>query len=339
MKKNIILGFLTTLVLSVILIGCGGNEEAEDSDVNTLRIAAVHPENHPQTQAVFDYADKVTEDTDGVLEFDVYPANQLGDYETVYNEISEGTIDMALITIPSERNSNLEILSFPYLVDSYEEAEILFSAEDGYVFNIVDEMVKDEGVQLLGLRPMGFGGVGATKEIENAAEPGADKNIIARIPQMNTWREYATEIGFNTNSLPFSEIFSSLQTGVVDATLGSPASSNYDNFRDVITDYYQYQNSLESTGLIINQDLFESFPEEVQNVLTERGKEFTTQGIEMAEEIDNDYMNMLEEEGITVHRFTDEEISKMAEFTRNNVWPKIDDVEQEYLDQIIEALE
>src|SRR5699024_4032206 len=139
--------------------------------------------------------------------------------------------------------------------------------------------------------------------------------------------------------LPFREIFSSLQTGVVDATLGSPASSNYDNFRDVITDYYQYQNSLESTGLIINQDLFESFPEEVQNVLTERGKEFTTQGIEMAEEIDNDYMNMLEEEGITVHRFTDEEISKMAEFTRENVWPKIDDVEQDYLDRIIEELE
>src|SRR5699024_6211666 len=135
----------------------------------------------------------------------------LGDYETVYNEISEGTIDMALITIPSERNSNLEILSFPYLVDSYEQAEILFSADDGYVFNIVDEMVKDEGVQLLGLRPMGFGGVVATKEFENAAEPGADKNIIARIPQMNTWREYATDIGFNTNSLPFSEIFSSLQ--------------------------------------------------------------------------------------------------------------------------------
>lgn len=341
MRKNTILKLLTVLVLSVIVIACGDQGEsgdAEGDDVQTLRIAAVHPEDHPQTQAVYEYAERVTEDTDGALEFNVYPANQLGDYETVYNEISEGTIDMALITLPGERNSNLEILSFPYLVDSYEQADILFSADDGYVFEIVDEMVKEEGIQLLGLRAMGFGGVGATKEIENAAEPGADKNIIARIPQMNTWREYATQIGFNTNSLPFSEIFSSLQTGVVDATLGSPASSNYDNFRDVITDYYQYQNSLESTGLIINQELFDSFSEDVQNILTERGKEFTAEGIEMAEEIDNDYMQKLEEEGITVHRFTDEEISAMAEFTRENVWPEIDVVDQEYLDNVIEAL-
>lgn len=346
MRKHEIIIFVLLITFGLILVGCGSEEKKSDKnddnenneDVSIIKVSTVHPMDHPQTKAVIDYTEKVTEETGGSLEFDIYPAGELGDYETVYDEITRGTIDMGLLTIPSGRNSNLEILGFPYLVDNYDQAYTLFSVDDGYVFEIVDEIIEDHGAKLLGIRAMGFGGIGTTKELKNANKPGENKDVLVRIPQMNSFQLYARDFGFNTNSLPFSEVFSSLQTNVIDGTIGSPASSNYENFRDIITDYYQYNYGFEGTGFIVNSELFESLSEEEQKIMVDYGKEFTTEGIAEAAEIDQEYRDKLSEEGITIHEFSEEEIREMADFVRTETWPKIEEVDQGYLDEVREII-
>lgn len=336
MKKKILV--LATLFL---LIGCS-NEKAESTidgvSVKKLKVSAMHPKEHPQTQAVYDFADIVNKESGGTLEFDIFPANQLGDYTSVYEEVMKGTIDMALLSVPSSRDSNLEILGFPHLVDSYDQAKKMYSKE-GYVHQLVEGILNDHGIELLGLRALGFGGIGSTKEITDHKTPGSKKDTVVRVPQMNSHREYAKAMGFNTVSIPYAEIFSSLQTKAIDGVVGSPPSSNYQNFRDVLKYYYQYNNSFEASSLIINQKFWESLSDKEQEILKRNGATFTVEGIEEAEKNDREYMDKLKEAGVEVIEYTPEEVKVIADYVREHAWPLIKEVEKEHLDNAIKDME
>ena len=74
-----------------------------------LRFANQVPVEHTATKLMHQVADEVKEKTNGRIEIVVYPANQLGDYTLVYEELIRGTIDMAAISIPSQFDPRLEL--------------------------------------------------------------------------------------------------------------------------------------------------------------------------------------------------------------------------------------
>ena len=79
----------------------GGAQTSPGSDSNananavTFRLSTAMAVDDPVTLAANAFAEKVAEKTEGRVVIDVYPANQLGDYLSVFDEIMRGTIDMA----------------------------------------------------------------------------------------------------------------------------------------------------------------------------------------------------------------------------------------------------
>lgn len=344
MKKHIILIMFT---MSIIIMGCSSKEPTESTSeskseeersITELKVSAMHPEDHPQTQAVIGFKEAVEKETEGSIEFDIFPANQLGDYKSVYEEVARGTIDAALLSLASDRDSRLEILGFPYLISTYEEAEKMYS-KDSFAYQLVEDIVSEHGVKLLGLRALGFGGTSATKEIKNPKTAGMDKDLVVRVPQINIHRIYAEELGFRTVSLPYEDIFSGLQTGTVEGVTTNPASSAYQNFKDVVKHYYRNNDTFEASVLIINQDLWNSLSDEEQEILARNGEVFTQEGIQEAEKIDNEYVDKLKEEGIEIHEYTEKEIQEMAEYIRENAWTQVSDEMQEVLNEARKDIE
>lgn len=318
---------LVIVIMSVLfIVGCSndtGNtqNEGKSKDTRSLRVSGMSPEDHPNTLALMDFAEIIEEKTNGDIQFDIYPANQLGDYTSVYEEVMKGTIDMALLSVPSQFDSRTEVLNMPYLVENYEQAKELFS-DDSYVYQLVEEIMLEQGIKLLGIRPQGFGGIGTTKEVKSSAQPGEDKGVMVRIPQMEVYRTYAEGMGFRTVSIPYADVYTALQTGTAEGVVGSIPSSNYLSFRDVITHYYQYNNTFEGMALIVNSNVWDGFSEEEQKVFSEAGKSFTIKSIEDAEKIDREYLDKLKEEGIEVVEYSEEEINNIANYIRENVWLK-----------------
>ena len=66
----------------------------------TLRFAGQLPPEHSGTGYMNEIAKTVAEKSNGRIEIKVYPANQLGDYGLVHQELIKGTIDMAIISVP-----------------------------------------------------------------------------------------------------------------------------------------------------------------------------------------------------------------------------------------------
>lgn len=327
MKKYFI--FLV-LILTMILFGCSNtlNEETNSkttSATKKIRVSAMSPDDHPSMEVLKEFKEDVQEQSNGSLELEIFPANQLGDYTSVYEEVMKGTIDMAFLSAPSQIDSRMEVLNMPYLVEDYDDARERFST-DSYLYSIIDEVLEEQNIQLLGLGPIGFGGIGTTRQSENHDLVDGDKGLMVRVPEMNVYQQYAEAMGFNTVSIPYADVFTALQTGTADGVIGAPAADNYVSFRDVITHYYQYNNTFEAQVLIMNLDLWDSLTDEEKSVLQDTGENFTLNMINKAEETDEKYIKKLKEEGIEVIEYTAEEIKSFSDHIREKVWPQSKDV-------------
>ncbi|MDK2986558.1 MAG: TRAP-type transport system periplasmic protein [Clostridia bacterium] len=335
MKKiKLIFSIFCIVVLALaVLAGCGNNETELDSQQSgdkqnegskkiELRLAGQHPVEHMATEALNRIKETIAEKSNGRIEITIYPANQLGDYTQVYEEIMRGTIDMALISIPSQYDPRLEIGFIPYIAANYEEIKKVF-ASNSFLFNEVTKLHDNLGVKFLGFFGEGFGGIGCSKMPEAPANFNVDKGLLVRVPPMDVFKFGAEDLGYRTTTIPYAETYAALQTGVADGWVGGPPNLNYLWFRDVIDYYLQYNNSFESTSFVMNKKLFESLSPEDQKIIQEAIAAESENSFDLAKADDEKYRKMLREEGIEVIEFTDEELKAMAEHAREVTWPKL----------------
>ncbi|MCP8616339.1 TRAP transporter substrate-binding protein DctP [Salirhabdus salicampi] len=333
MRIKNIFSTLLIVVMMFTLAGCNTADETgnnangsgkNNSDTINIKLAGQSPEDHPSTQALYDFAEKVNEKTDGRVKIKVYPANQLGDYTTVFEEVGRGTIEMALIGLPGNQDKRLELIFTPYMVSSYEGIEERYGP-DSYVFNKIQEITDELGVKLLAFHANGFGGVGTSKEINNLLDLGSDKDILLRTAPLDVFQQPMKDIGFRTVTIPFADLYTALQTGSADGWAGGEPSLNYFGFRDVINYFYQTNDFFNADSFLINSEVYESFSEEDRLVINEAATELMNNSFETAKNYDEKYRNLLEEKGIEVIEFSEEELDQIAEFVRENTWPKLED--------------
>ncbi|SFB02075.1 TRAP-type C4-dicarboxylate transport system, substrate-binding protein [Lentibacillus halodurans] len=343
MRKTII--FSVSVIFLLLLAACGGNDGTSEASNNsngenmTLRVAGQNNEDHPNTVALEKMAETVSEKTDGCIEMEVYPANQLGDYTLMYEEIGKGTVDMGLISTPTHLDSRLEMNILPYLFTNYDQVREHFQL-DTFFGETLQEIHNEQNIQLLGFFAEGFGGIGTTKEITAPLEYGADKDVLLRVPQIDITTQNAKQLGFNTVSVPYAELYTALQSGTAEGWTGGHPLVNYLQYSDIITHYYQYNDFFEATHLLVNKDLFDGLSEEDQKAIQEASNVLTEESFDVAEENEKMYREKMEEEGIEVYEFTDEELTTLAEKARENVWPEAEEtIGRELLDKLIENVQ
>ena len=105
--KKLICMMLAAALSMTMLAGCGGSgsqgggKSGEEKEVYTLRIATHYNQEHLGYASLTRIKEELESKSDGRLDVTLYPSSQLGDYTLTFQELSEGTVDMALIPIPS----------------------------------------------------------------------------------------------------------------------------------------------------------------------------------------------------------------------------------------------
>ena len=75
--------------------------------------------------------------------------------------------------------------------------------------------------------------------------------------------------------------------------------------------------------MVMNMDLFNSMPEEYQTAIMEAASEATDFGNELLAQQDEELIQKMQDEGITVYSPTDEQRAEMQKYFKENVWPDI----------------
>lgn len=330
MRKLVITLIVLTVILSLFsFLGSAAS--------NQYKIQHIFPVGTDIDKDVNWLASQLEERSNGRIVLDVYPAAQLGDYTVVQERVALGDIDMQLACLGTEMDRRLMVQSLPYLANNWEEVPNVFKSGTTLT-NIIADLLEKKNIKLISVWPCYFGGILLTELPENLddlADPSVRKNIKLRVPPQKTYELLAEALGYLPTPMSWSDVFTSLQAGVIDGAIGIGAESCYANFRDVVNYFLTVNDHLEVWYLYMNLDLWNSLSQEDQQLFQEIGYELEERRFAVAEQREQDNLQVLRDSDIEVISFTDEELSRFAKASNEYVLPKIEkDIGADILDQL-----
>lgn len=294
------------------------------ADSYDLRLSTLAQPNSAAHKTALSFAEKVEKRTDGRIQIKVYPANQLGDWTEVHQQVMQGSVDMALQSLSTSYDKRLAIAWFPYLVRDYAQARKAYS-QGGYVYDLVDDVIAEQGLKLLGVYGAGMGGAGFADPVPHPRDPDADQGMKIRIwPGGTTHKHLMQRFGYNTTPVPWAELYTALQTGVVDGQIGGTPELAVQNFKDVTEMWIQYNDHFEPLWIFMNKELFDGMSQADRKVIMQAGQEVTEARFDEVEKADQANLETLREAGAEVITFDDETLSEFVTIARQEVWPKIE---------------
>lgn len=329
MKKGSVL--IIVCIIASLLTACGSGVA---DDTIKIRVACHHPQEHPAVEALERIKAKVEAETDGKVEMTLYPGNQLGDYTLIYEEVMKGSVELAHIYIPSQFDSMLEIAAIPYLVEDYDQMEKIFRP-GSYFYDKYTEIHKNQGVKLLGIYADGFIGYGVKDLPDNYDDVTKSKNNLIRIPGMDVYKLTTEDMGYPSTSIAYADLYSALQTGVADGWVGGTSMMNYLWFRDAIDNFIQYNVFMENSSYIVNEEFFNSLPEEYKGIIEGAFREESLNSFVTCEELDKEGVKGLTEYGVNVVGLNGEKMKAYADYIRKTTWPKL---AEKFGEEVMEGL-
>jgi len=306
---------------------------AEGAPQHRFRFAGQHALDHPVTLGMNWAANEINERTEGRVEVTVFPANQLGDWSLVIEELIQGTIDMSMMSLSPVFDPRFGVLYMNGLVVSYAQAREVYQP-DAWLLQTLDKMTSELGIRIVGIYLEGFIGAGSTTPLNEPLNPAADKGVMTRVPGMAVFITGAHAMGFRTVTIPWADIFFAIQTGTADAVIGLAAATAYTMLGDLLSYWYVLNYSMESHPFQISMASWNRLSPEDQQIFYDIGREFTFRSIEMAEVDENRFLGYMEARGIQVHRFTEEELKPIQEALVASWDGLVGTFGQEFVDEI-----
>lgn len=216
-KLRGVIAILGTVLIVWALIAC------DVSDRTTLRIAHTHPaspdsEIHSSAQMFKEHVEANTE-TLGVR---IYDSNKLGDEREVYEAMQLGGEASAAITgtaILDNFVQRIGVLDLPFLWEDYDHVHRVL---DGEVGDILASELEEAGFKVLAwMDSWGYRNVITNREVRH---PEDLAGLKIRTIQSPTYVAALEAMGANPTPMAFGEVYTSMQTGVIDGfEHGAPA--------------------------------------------------------------------------------------------------------------------
>jgi TRAP-type C4-dicarboxylate transport system substrate-binding protein len=288
----------------------------------------------PSGDAMDRWATLIEEGTDGDVQVDVFYQNELGSQAEVFDLFVAGDIDMMINWPITAYDERLGVLFTPYMVTSWEEAFEAYKP-GGWVNDMLVGIYDDLGLKFFGPWPEGFNGVASANKYAMTEEEAADLKI--RVPAMFPMAESVQALGYQTATIDWSEVFTAIQTGVVDGDGANIIYWDYEYFRDVL-DYYNHTKMQFVTGVIaMNSQSWDSLSEEHRTVVQDAAMTVMSEAFDQAQERDQYYIDKAQEAGMEYVVPSDEQLAEMAKKVRAEVWPLMEErIGSEIMDTIRE---
>lgn len=208
--------------LVVLLTATTAVLAASMASAETWRMATKVPAESFEGRLHQIFADKVAEYTDGEVEVQVFPSEQLGDAQTVLEQVSSGIIDIFVddVSYLEKFNPDITWTSAPFLFDDRPHWECFMRSD--YFGGVLAKVAEADNIGVVGeVGPFsrGFRTI-VTKDPVASFDDVAGLKLRLWDNQMivDVW----TALGTDPLVMAWTDVYQSLQTGIVEAVT-SPA--------------------------------------------------------------------------------------------------------------------
>jgi tripartite ATP-independent transporter DctP family solute receptor len=206
--KKILVVLLSAGLATVIFAGGTSVVFAQ----KVLRLAETHPQDYPTTKGDYEFARLVKERTNGRIVVEVFHSKQLGEERAVIEQVQLGAIDLTRVSISavSAFVRDLDAFQLPYL---YRDAAHMWKVLNGPIGQEI--LKKHEAFNFVGVG--WFEGGSRNFYTKRQVKTVSDlKGMKIRVQQAPLMVGMVEALGAVATPLPYGEVYSALQTGVVD---------------------------------------------------------------------------------------------------------------------------
>lgn len=303
MKKKI-LAVLLSAAMVLSMAACG-SEASSDKPVK-LVYAEVNPLDTIVGQTATAFKEKVEELSNGSIIIDVQASGVLGSENDVLDTMlgGGGTIQMSRISafaLTSYGGEKSKLLSLPYTFVNRNHFWNFATSDLAGEF-LLEPHENGSGVRGLFYGEEGFRHFFTTKEINDMEDLAGMKLRVSNDPVMNGMVE---SLGAAPTVVSFGELYSALQTGVVDGAEQPIANYKSNAFPEVAPCMILDGHTLGAIQVIITDEAWDSLTKDQQDILVEAGKYASEFNRKISEEAENKVLDELKADGVKIVEVTD----------------------------------
>jgi len=275
-----------------------------------FRSSDTHPDGYPTVEAVKYMGEILKRETNGRLDIKVFHSGQLGEEKDTVQQTQFGVIDMNRINLAVLNNvvPETRVPGLPFLFRSVEHMHKVMDGEIG------DQILKAfEPHNMIGLAYYDSG----SRSFYNVKRPIKSlddmKGLKIRVQQSDLFIDLIKALGGNPTPMPFGEVYSGLQTGVVDGAENNWPSYQSTRHFEVAKYYSLSEHSMMPEVLVMSKRSWDKLSKDDQQLVRKAAKESVTKMRELWEAREKQAKDTVVAAGAQINELDKDAFIKAAE--------------------------
>ncbi len=299
-RGNVAMGYsarivgIAMAVAALLLPARAGAQEAKH-----FRFAYDQPRNTGYSVAGDLFAEKLKELSKGTMIVDQYPGAQLGQEPQLLQLVKSGDIEFAIVSSANTATISPQagVMSLHFLFRN--DAHVIKALADSQVFDAIRTMIDEttQGLHVIGTGSQGVRHIYSKKEIHNV---GDLKGVKVRVQATATEDTMFPAYGAQTVHMPFGSVYTSLQTGVVDAAENSINVYLVNKHYEVAPVLSITEHEANNALLFVSDKLWQSLSAEQKQWVQAAANEVSAKEPQKAFELERNALTKLKSFGVKV---------------------------------------
>lgn len=239
----------------------------------TLRSADIHPDGYPTVEAVRYMGELVRERSGGRIDIQVFSSGQLGEEKDTIEQTQFGVIEMNRVNSAPFNNlvPETQVLGLPFL---FRDVDHMHKVVDGEIGQQILDAFEDQNLVGLAFYDSGARSFYTTNRAVRSVEDM--QGLKVRVQQSDLWIAMLEAVGANPTPMSMGEVYSSLETGVVDGAENNWPTYESSGHYEIAKSYTLTQHSLTPEVLVMSKITWDTLSAEDQDILRTAAKDSVT---------------------------------------------------------------
>ena len=268
------------------------------------------------------WASMIEEKSNGRMKVNIFYQNELGGQQEIFDQLVKGNVHMVIIWPLTSYDKRIGVNYIPYLVLDWEDAVESFG-KGGWVRKVIQPVYQDIGLHYFGPFPEGFGGI-ATKGRYATSFEEAD-GLRVRSQPIFPLPQTVEAMGFQAVPIDWAEVYTSIQTGVVDGDSSNVIYWDYEYFGDQLDYFVQSSHNFSSYSLLMNGDVWAEMDAEDRDIIASSADAVIDAQFVAAKAEDDKWIAKAQEAGMKYILPSVADKATWVKRVRAEVWPQVEE--------------
>ncbi|WP_305073654.1 TRAP transporter substrate-binding protein [Propionivibrio sp.] len=303
MKKLVISSLLAVSALSLTF-------PAAAQEAIKLKLGHVAPTDEPYHQAAEKFAELVKKNTGGAVEIQIFPNSLLGGQRELLEGLQLGSVDITLTTaaVLSSFLPKTQVIELPFM---FRDSEHVYKVVDGPLAKEIYAGDEKKKMKVIDTWENGFRNI--TNNVRPIETPDDMKGVKIRVMENKMYIEMFKALGANPTPMARGELFTGLQTKVVDGQENPLGQIYTSRFYEVQKYATLSGHTYSPEAVVFSLASWKKIPAKYQEEILKASAEAKKFNRELSAKMDKEYVGKLEEKGMTVTKLTPQQIAAFQE--------------------------